>query len=222
MLVLEMRSVSKCYRKRRPPSVFALRDVSFSVAEGEFIALCGPSGSGKTTLLSLLGALERPSQGEILFRGRDLAAASDVELARVRRRLGIVFQDAALLPKLSAAENVAYPLIPRGGNRESRYRTALRWLERLGLAEQAEKRPDELSGGERQRVAVARALAGDPEVFLADEPTSNLDAETSRRVIELLCELPRNGKTLIVATHAPNLLALAGRALTLQNGKLQV
>src|SRR5262245_27649445 len=170
MSILEARSLGKVYRPGSPGEVRALEAVSLEVPAGAFVVLTGPSGSGKTTLLALLGGLERPSSGQALFAGRDLGGCSGVELARLRRRMGFVFQDFALIPGLPAWENVTYPLIPRGMPRPQRHRLAQDWLGRLGLGDRLLARPGELSGGEQQRVAVARALAGNPEVVLADEP----------------------------------------------------
>ncbi|HKB03982.1 MAG TPA: ABC transporter ATP-binding protein [Gemmataceae bacterium] len=217
--VLEARNLSKSYR-RGATEVRALTDVSLTIPAGSFILLTGPSGSGKTTLLALLAALDRPSSGTVLFAGRDLSAHSDVGLARVRRRLGFIAQDFALIPGLSAWENVTYPLIPRGVRRAERRGVAAELLTRLGLLDRLNARPRELSGGEQQRVAVARALAGRAEVVLADEPTSNLDEATARGVIELLAEVHRDGRTVVVATHDPRLTALATAKYELAAGRL--
>src|SRR5207244_3954545 len=158
---------------------YALQDISLIVRRGTFVALTGPSGSGKTTLLALLGALERPSRGQVLFDGRPLGALSDVALARLRRRLGFIFQDFALIPNLPAWANITYPLIPRGIGSARRRQIASELLSRLGIADKFAASPECLSGGEQQRLAVARALAGAPDVLLADEPTSNLDPMTA-------------------------------------------
>jgi putative ABC transport system ATP-binding protein len=181
----------------------------------------GPSGSGKTTLLALLGALERPTKGQVLFEGKDLGQCSDAELARTRRRMGFVFQDFGLIPNLSAAENITYPLIPRGVPRAECHRRARDLLARFGMEGKLAARARELSGGEQQRVALARALAGRPEVVLADEPTSSLDAETGRALLGVFCELHAEGKTLILATHDPALLALATCRCELEGGRLR-
>ena len=187
---------------------------------GEAVATFGPSGSGKTTLLALLGALERPTRGGVLFDGKNLADCSDVELARVRRRMGFVFQDFSLIANLSAGDNIAYPLIPRGLTRTDRRRRAEEWLSRFGLAGKQAVRAGDLSGGEQQRVAVARALAGRPEVVIADEPTSNLDADACETLLTVFRELRAEGKTLIFASHDPQAIGLAMRVVRLERGRL--
>jgi putative ABC transport system ATP-binding protein len=218
-ILLETIDVGKTYH-RGADAVRALAGVSVSVPRGGLVALTGPSGSGKTTLLALLGALERPSSGRVLFQGRDLGGLSDVALARARRRMGFVFQDFSLIPTLAVWENVTYPLIPRGVGRGERLALAREWLGRFGLAGRLWARPRELSGGEQQRVALARALAGRPEVLLADEPTSNLDAESGRAVLAALQELHAEGRTIILASHEPAVVALADRVYALEGGRL--
>jgi putative ABC transport system ATP-binding protein len=221
MPLLQIDAVSKLYRVGSRTEVRALDNVSLSVAAGSFMVLTGASGSGKSTLLAVLGALERPTQGRILYRERDLTGCSDVELTRIRRRMGFVFQDFALIPGLSVWENITYPLIPRGVRRAARQRVAALLLERLGLSDKIHLRPTELSGGEQQRVAVARALADTPEVLLADEPTSNLDGAAAEQFLTLLLELQAEGKTLVMVTHDPQLIHKATRCYTLQAGRLQ-
>jgi putative ABC transport system ATP-binding protein len=219
--VLEARAVGKVYRAGSRAEVRALDDVSLAVPAGSWVAATGPSGSGKTTLLALLGALDWPSRGEVLFRGRSLAGCSGHELGRVRRRLGFVFQNAGLIPGLPAWENVAYPLVPRGVSRAERRARAEALLTRLGLIERLTALPEELSGGEQQRVAVARALAGEPEVLLADEPTSNLDPAAAEGLVALLREVHARGTTVFVASHDPRLVAVATRVYELVGGRLK-
>jgi putative ABC transport system ATP-binding protein len=220
MPLFETRNVCKFYRTGGRAEVRALEDVSVSIPPGSFTALSGPSGSGKTTLLALLGALERPTRGQVLFDGRDLGSFSDVGLARVRRRLGFIFQDFALIPDLPAWENITYPLIPRGVAASRRRGLAESLLARLGIPDRLTARPQELSGGEQQRVAVARALAGEPEALLADEPTSNLDPDAARDLTAVLREFHATGKTLIVSTHDLQLTALATEVHQLRAGRL--
>jgi ABC-type lipoprotein export system ATPase subunit len=217
---LEARGASFHFRAGRSRVVRAVDEVSLAVAAGEAVALSGPSGSGKSTLLSLLGALRRPTAGEVLVCGRAVARASDVELARVRRRVGIVFQHAALLPRLPAWENVTCGLIPRGVSRRARYARAADLLARFGLAGEIDRRPDQLSGGQQQRVALARALAGDPEVLLLDEPTSQLDPAAAAAVATALAGLAAAGHTLVIATHDPLLLSVATRVIRLADGRI--
>jgi putative ABC transport system ATP-binding protein len=213
----DVRGAEKFFQ-RGPTTVRALDGVTLELAAGEFVALEGPSGSGKTTLLQLLGALDRPSGGEVLFEGRDLATLADRELAQLRlRSFGFVFQQFNLIPTLTAVENVEAKLIPAGGTRER----ALELLGEVGLAERSDHLPHQLSGGEQQRVAIARALSVEPRVVLADEPTGNLDTETGREIIDLLAGLAaEHGSTVIVATHDVTLAARAPRRLALRDGRL--
>ena len=204
--------------QRGSSTVRALDGVDLQIEPGEFLALEGPSGSGKTTLLQLLGALDRPSAGTILFERRDLAMLPDIQLAALRlRSFGFVFQQFNLIPTLTAVENVEVKLAPIGGGREK----ALQMLREVGLAERADHLPAHLSGGEQQRVAIARALSVDPRVVLADEPTGNLDTATGGEIIELLAGLAaEHGSTVIVATHDADLAARAPRRLAMRDGRL--
>jgi putative ABC transport system ATP-binding protein len=206
--------------RRGPTTVRALDGVDLEIGAGEFVALQGPSGSGKTTLLQLLGALDRPSAGDVLFEGRDLARLRDHELASLRlESFGFVFQQFNLIPTLTALENVEAKLAPTGvDDIEAR---AGRMLEEVGLAERAHHLPAQLSGGEQQRVAIARALSVEPRVVLADEPTGNLDTTTGGEIIELLAGLAaEHGSTVIVATHDTSLAERAPRRLAMRDGRL--
>ena len=206
--------------QRGPTTVRALDGVDLEIAAGEFVALEGPSGSGKTTLLQLLGALDRPSAGDVLFEGRDLARLPDRELASLRlQSFGFVFQQFNLIPTLTALENVESKLAPTGvDDIEGR---AERMLEEVGLAERAHHLPAHLSGGEQQRVAIARALSVEPRVVLADEPTGNLDTKTGGEIIDLLSALAaEHGSTVIVATHDTSLASRAPRRLSMRDGRL--
>jgi putative ABC transport system ATP-binding protein len=219
VLLFETKALCKYYRAGSRNEVRAVDDVSLGVERGGLTVITGPSGSGKSTLLALLGALERPTRGQVLFEGKDLGECSDVELARVRRRAGFIFQDFSLIPNLTAVENVTYPLIPRGVPRGERLRRAREWLSRLGMEGRLAARARELSGGEQQRVAIARALAGGPEVILADEPTSNLDPDTARTLLAVLKETHAGGKTLILASHDAAVIALATQVYELEGGR---
>jgi putative ABC transport system ATP-binding protein len=203
--------------ERGPSTVRALDGVDLEIEAGEFLALEGPSGSGKTTLLQLLGALDRPSNGTVLFEGRDLAKLPDSQLAALRlRSFGFVFQQFNLIPTLTAVENVEVKLAPVGGGRGK----ALQMLAEVGLAERADHLPAHMSGGEQQRVAIARALSVDPRVVLADEPTGNLDSATGGEIIDLLAGLAaEHGSTVIVATHDAGLAARAPRRLAMRDGR---
>jgi putative ABC transport system ATP-binding protein len=204
--------------QRGPSTVRALDGVDLEIEAGEFLALEGPSGSGKTTLLQLLGALDRPSAGTIVFEGRDLAKLPDSQLATLRlRSFGFVFQQFNLIPTLTAVENVEVKLAPIGGDRAK----ALRMLDEVGLAGRADHLPAHMSGGEQQRVAIARALSVEPRVVLADEPTGNLDSATGGEIIELLAGLAAEHRsTVIVATHDATLAARAPRRLAMRDGRL--
>jgi len=214
-----VRRVEKFFQ-RGPTTVRALDGIDLEIAAGEFVALEGPSGSGKTTLLQLLGALDRPSGGEVIFEGRDLAKLGDHDLAELRlRSFGFVFQQFNLIPTLTAVENVEAKLAPVGGGREK----ALELLAEVGLAERAEHLPAHMSGGEQQRVAIARALSVEPRVVLADEPTGNLDSATGGEIVDLLANLAaEHGSTVIVATHDAALAARAPRRLAVRDGRLLV
>jgi putative ABC transport system ATP-binding protein len=212
----ELTGVAKFF-ERGSSTVRALDGLELEIEAGEFLALEGPSGSGKTTLLQLLGALDRPSAGTVLFEGRDLAKLPDNQLAALRlRSFGFVFQQFNLIPTLTAVENVEVKLAPVGGTREK----AMQMLEEVGLAERADHLPAHLSGGEQQRVAIARALSVEPRVVLADEPTGNLDSATGGEIIELLAGLAaEHGSTVIVATHDAGLAARAPRRLAMRDGR---
>jgi putative ABC transport system ATP-binding protein len=217
--LLEARAVSKSWRSGGRVAV-ALDAVSLVVPRGAFAALTGPSGSGKSTLLAVLGALDRPSAGTALFEGRDLSSISEAERTRTRRRIGFVFQAFPMLRGLPVWENVALPLVPGGVPRRDRRERAEALLARVGLSDRADARPETLSGGEAQRAGLARALVLDPVVVLADEPTSNLDKASGAVLADLLQGLHAAGTTLLVATHDPRLLAIAGTTYELDAGRL--
>ena len=219
--LLAVRDLHKSYATAGG-SLQVLTGVNLDVHAGEVVAIVGESGSGKSTLLHLVGALDRPDQGEILFRGEQVFGRSDTELARFRNEsIGFVFQFHHLLPEFSAAENVAMPaLIRRVGMQAARKRAA-EFLDRLGLADRADHMPSELSGGEQQRVAIARALMNEPALVLADEPTGNLDIKTSGRLHQELVALSRDmGQTFVIVTHNQDLAARADRVLRLEGGAL--
>jgi len=207
---------------RRYGTVTAVADLSLVVDECEVVVVAGPSGSGKTTLLQLLGALDRPSEGRILFEGTDLAACSDGELARVRREeIGFVFQQFNLIPTLTAAGNVQAAMAPAGAGRDEMRRRAHELLAAVGLEQRIDHLPSQLSGGEQQRVAIARALANRPRVLLADEPTGNLDSEIGREILDILIGLAgERGHTVILVTHDETIAAAAPRVVRMRDGRL--
>ena len=219
--ILETRQVGKLYRTGRVGEIHALEDVSLDITAGSFAVFKGHSGSGKTTLLALLGGLERPTRGQVLLAGRDLGRCSDTELARLRRRMGFIFQDFALIPGLPVWQNITYPLIPRGVSPAERLQIAQRLLADFGMSGRLAALPRELSGGEQQRVAIARALAGRPELLLADEPTSNLDEEAGRVVIALLHQVHAQGRTVVASSHDPRLAAVATCIWELRAGRIK-
>ncbi|MDX6411521.1 MAG: putative transport system ATP-binding protein [Gaiellaceae bacterium] len=220
-LLYDVRAARRDFR-RGDTTIAALDGVDLTIEHGEIVALVGPSGSGKTTLLQLLGALDRPTSGQIFFEGRDLATLGDSELADLRlRAFGFVFQTFNLIPTLSALQNVEAKLAPTGlPTSELRIRS-LALLDDVGLSDRAEHLPSQLSGGEQQRVAIARALSTEPRVVLADEPTGNLDSRTGTEVVELLTSLSeQRGHTVILVTHDANIAAKAHRSLPMEDGRL--
>jgi putative ABC transport system ATP-binding protein len=219
--VIRTERLSRIFGRGAARSI-ALEGIDLTIERGEFVAVAGPSGSGKTSLLNLIGGLDLPTSGTVSIAGCELGRLSDAERAALRlTRIGFVFQNFNLVPVLSAAENVELPLVFRRLPRRERAERVHAALERVGLLPHRDRRPPELSGGEQQRVAVARALAGDPELVLADEPTANLDHETGAAVIELMHELNRERQaTLLYATHDPELIRLADRVIRLRDGRL--
>jgi putative ABC transport system ATP-binding protein len=217
-----LKDVTKTYEQAKVRA-FALRGVDLDVAPGEFVAITGPSGSGKSTLLHLAGALDVPTSGTLSVLGETLAALPDGQLAAFRRRkLGFVFQFFNLLPTLSAIENAALPLLLDGLPRAEALERGRRILERTGMGDRLEHRPEELSGGQQQRVALARALVADPRILLADEPTGNLDSEAGARVLDLVDEARKQrGLTVLLVTHDAGVAARADRIVHLRDGKIE-
>ena len=212
--------VSRVYRMG-PVEVPALADVSLEIQTGEFVAIVGPSGSGKSTMMHILGCLDRPTHGAYHLAGAPVAELDDDSLARLRSRtIGFVFQSYNLLPRTSALDNVATPLLYQGVRRAERLRRARATLERLGLGDRVDHEPTELSGGQQQRVAVARALVTEPALILADEPTGNLDSHAGAEVTALLRELHRAGRTIVLITHDVDVAATADRQIHLLDGRL--
>jgi putative ABC transport system ATP-binding protein len=220
MAQIELKNITRTFQLG-DTTVRALSSVSVAIEAGEYVAIMGPSGSGKSTMLNLLGLLDRPNIGRYQLEGRDVTTLTSDEQAAVRRnRIGFVFQSFHLVPRLTAAENVALPLMLAGMTPEARRQRVDDALEKVGLTSRAGHRPDELSGGQRQRIAIARAIIMKPAMLLADEPTGNLDRHTGQEVIELLEALNNAGTTLIVVTHDPAMGRRARRRLLMVDGVL--
>jgi len=219
--LIRLEQVTRAYRIGAR-TLYALRDVSLMIEAGEFVAIVGPSGSGKSTLLNLIGGIDKPNEGQVWVDGVRVDTMSENALAKWRgHKIGIVFQFFQLLPTLTAIENVMLPMELRNTFADERRARAWMALERVGLRERAVQLPSELSGGEQQRVAIARALVNDPPILLADEPTGNLDTETGERVVALLEELHRAGKTIVLVTHEETLARAASRIIRVRDGRVR-
>lgn len=216
---VELDAVARTYSRGEP--VYALDDVSLTLARGSYTAVMGPSGSGKSTLLNLVGCLDTPTAGTVSVAGEDVTTLATPERARVRgEQVGFVFQTFNLMPRLTAEENVALPLVFQSVGRAERLERARDLLDRVGLGDRTDHRPSELSGGQRQRVAIARALVTDPAIVLADEPTGNVDTETGERIMALLDDLHAAGNTILLVTHQPAIADRAERIVRLQDGEV--
>jgi ABC-type lipoprotein export system ATPase subunit len=217
--MIDLSHVSKIYPRGDGTPVSALRDISFRIGTGEFVTVRGTSGSGKSSLLNIIGCLDTPTTGTYSLEGEDVSTYSDKQRSRMRcRKIGFIFQSFNLLPRTTALENVEIPMVYSGGPVDRA--KALRTLARVGLAERADHYATELSGGEQQRVAIARALMNDPPLLLADEPTGNLDSTVGRSIMELLADLHRDGRTIVLVTHDEQVASYASRELTLRDGAL--
>ena len=216
--LIDLKNVSKSYRNG-DQELQVLKDVHLEVEEGEFVAIMGPSGSGKSTLMNIIGMLDRPTSGEYYLEGEEVAKLSEKKLAKVRNQhIGFVFQQFFLLSKLNALQNVELPLIYAGVSQSKRKALAEQYLKKVELEKRMHHLPSELSGGQKQRVAIARALVNHPSIILADEPTGALDTKTGEQIMELLTELNREGKTIIMVTHEPEIAAFAKRQIVIRDG----
>jgi putative ABC transport system ATP-binding protein len=217
--MIELASVGRTYGSASAP-VTALRDVNLVIQRGEFMAIVGPSGSGKSTLLNLIGCLDQPTSGRLLFLGEDTSTLNDTKLSRIRNRsIGFVFQMFNLVPELTVYENIELPLVYAGVTRERRALTT-KVLERVGMDHRADHPASLLSGGEQQRVAIARALVNDPALILADEPTGSIDPDSAEQVMELLGELHDQARTIVLVTHNMSVAAVAQRVVRIESGTI--
>ncbi|MBR4846813.1 MAG: ABC transporter ATP-binding protein [Phascolarctobacterium sp.] len=218
--MIELKDIMKTY-VMGDNIVHALNHVDVTIDYGEFTSIMGASGSGKSTMMNILGCLDRPTSGEYFLDGKEIAGYNDDELAHTRNaKIGFVFQNFNLLPKLTAQANVALPLIYAGVSEEERMERAKRALEAVGLGDRLDHKPMEMSGGQRQRVAIARALINDPPVIMADEPTGNLDTKSSYEIMDIFKKMNEQGKTVIMVTHEPDIAAYTKRILVMRDGKL--
>lgn len=216
--LIDLKNVNKSYRNG-DQELQVLKDIHLAVEEGEFVAIMGPSGSGKSTLMNIIGLLDRPTSGEYYLEGEEVAKLGEKKLAKVRnQQIGFVFQQLFLLSKLNALQNVELPLIYAGISQSKRKALAEQYLKKVELEARMHHLPSELSGGQKQRVAIARALVNHPSIILADEPTGALDTKTGEQIMELLTELNREGKTIIMVTHEPEIAAFAKRQIVIRDG----
>lgn len=212
----------KSYCHHSHYEVRAIYDININISQGSFVVFSGPSGSGKTTLLNIMGTLDRPTAGKVFMYGEEISSFSDIALARLRReKIGFIFQDFHLITRLTSWENVAYPLVPLGISFNERFKRAKFLLEKMGLGDRLDHTPEELSGGQQQRVAIARSLINNPEIIIADEPTSNIDDETSVQILKLLHELKARGITILVATHDAMFERIADVTFKMKNGRIE-
>jgi len=218
--IIELKDVCRYYQLG-DTQIKALCDVNLQIKRGDFLAIVGPSGSGKSTMMNLVGALDLSSHGDIFLDGQNIEHLEESELAQIRgKKIGFVFQTFNLIPTLNAIENIALPMIFHGVGKEERMKRAEEILKEVGLTHRRTHLPKELSGGERQRVAIGRALANDPEVILADEPTGNLDSHTGLEIMKLFVDLNKKGKTIILVTHNLDLIKYVQKVLKISDGKI--
>lgn len=219
-MIIEIENLGKIY-KNGNIEVEALKKINLSIAKGEFVSIMGPSGSGKSTLMNIVGCLDRSTSGEYELDGVNISKLDDRELAKIRNlKIGFVFQSFNLLPRISALQNVELPMIYAGMPAKERRKRAMNALERVGLAGRAQHKPNELSGGQRQRVAIARALVNAPAIILADEPTGNLDSASGEDIMAVFQELNREGVTIVLVTHEPDIAEHTKRVVSFRDGNL--
>ena len=220
--LIELRNVYKIYSEGLESEVRALDGVSLTIEKGEFVAIVGQSGSGKSTMMNVLGCLDVPTYGEYLLEGTDVSELSDMQLSRIRNKeIGFIFQGFNMIPNLPAVENVELPLIYRGVSRSVRQELSREALKKVGLEHRMDHKPSEMSGGQQQRVAIARAIAQAPPVILADEPTGNLDSNSTKEIMDILKGLHNEGRTVILITHDNDIAAQAKRVIKIKDGKVE-
>ena len=219
-MIITVDNINKTY-KNGSLELQVLKNISFKVDKGEFLAIMGSSGSGKSTMMNILGCLDNQYEGRYILDGIDISKSTENELSEIRnKKIGFIFQSFNLLPRLTALENVELPLVYSSVPKEERHKRANELLEMVGLKERIHHRPNELSGGQRQRVAIARALANNPSIILADEPTGNLDSKSEEEIIEILQKLNKMGKTIVIVTHEPNIGEIAERKIVFKDGEI--
>ncbi|PNX45948.1 MAG: macrolide ABC transporter ATP-binding protein [Thermoplasmata archaeon M11B2D] len=218
--VIDIESLTKIYKTGKT-ELKALNNVTVQIKKKDFIAIMGPSGSGKSTLMNIIGCLDRPTSGTVIIDKENISAVNDNQLAEIRgRKIGFIFQKFNLIPTMNAVKNIALPMVFLGEKKTDRDQRATDLLTKVGLANWATHRPAELSGGQQQRIAIARALSNNPSIILADEPTGNLDSKTGEQIMQLLVSLNKEGKTILLVTHAAALKRYANRVVTMLDGKL--
>lgn len=219
-MIITVDNINKTY-KNGSLELQVLKNISFKVDKGEFLAIMGSSGSGKSTMMNILGCLDNQYEGKYILDGIDISKSTENELSEIRnKKIGFIFQSFNLLPRLTALENVELPLVYSSIPKEKRHKRANELLEMVGLKERIHHRPNELSGGQRQRVAIARALANNPSIILADEPTGNLDSKSEEEIIEILQKLNKMGKTIVIVTHEPSIGEIAERKIVFKDGEI--
>ena len=219
-MIITVDNINKTY-KNGSLELQVLKNISFKVDKGEFLAIMGSSGSGKSTMMNILGCLDNQYEGRYILDGIDISKSTENELSEIRnKKIGFIFQSFNLLPRLTALENVELPLVYSSIPKEERHKRANELLEMVGLKERTHPRPNELSGGQRQRVAIARALANNPSIILADEPTGNLDSKSEEEIIEILQKLNKMGKTIVIVTHEPSIGEIAERKIVFKDGEI--